>query len=117
MRLYKDLEEERTAWLQRVQATLYHQGVPVIASRSSAAGQARLAMAELSPAGQQAVEVGLRQLDRLTGELDPLRAELPAAPAASRAAGRYRPPTLGSARSPRWPSGPRWRHPPLCLLR
>jgi Transposase len=51
VRLYKDLEEERTAWLQRVQATLYHQGVPVIASLTSAAGQARLATAELSPAG------------------------------------------------------------------
>jgi len=70
------LEEERTAWLQRVQATLYHQGVPVIASLTSAAGQARLATAELLPAGREAVEVGLRQLDRLTGELDPLRAEL-----------------------------------------
>jgi transposase len=42
VRLYKDLEEERTAWLP----------------------------------GRQAVEVGLRQLDRLSGELDPLRAEL-----------------------------------------
>ncbi|MGH9261459.1 MAG: transposase [Acidimicrobiales bacterium] len=62
MRLYKDLEEERTGWLQRVQATLYHQGVPVIASLTSAAGQARLTAAELSPAGRQAVEVGLRQL-------------------------------------------------------
>src|SRR4029434_10330593 len=50
VRLYKDLEEERTAWLQRVQATLYHQGVPVIASLTSAAGQARLTAAELSPA-------------------------------------------------------------------
>ncbi len=76
VRLYKDLEEERTAWLQRVQATLYHQGVPVIASLTSAAGQARLTAAELSPAGREAVEVGLRQLDRLTGELDPLRADL-----------------------------------------
>ncbi len=36
----------------------------------------RLATAELSPAGQQAVQVGLRQLDRLTAELDPLRADL-----------------------------------------
>jgi hypothetical protein len=71
VRLDKDLEEERTGWLQRVQATLYHQGVPVIASLTSAAGQARLAMAELSPAGQQAVEVGLRQPGRLTGEPGP----------------------------------------------
>ena len=112
VRLYKDLEEERTAWLQRVQATLYHQGVPVIASLTSAAGQARLTAAELSPAGREAVEVGLRQLDRLTGEPGPAaRRAGPPAPAASRAAGRCGPRTLGSARSPRWRSGPRWATP------
>jgi transposase len=76
VRLYKDLDEERTAWLQRVQATLYHQGVPVIASLTGPGGQARLAAAELSPACRQAVAVGLRQLDRLTAELDWLRADL-----------------------------------------
>ncbi len=35
----------------------------------------------------------------------------PASPAASRAAGRCGPRTLGSARSPRWRSGPRWATP------
>jgi hypothetical protein len=111
VRLYKDLEEERTAWLQRVHATLYHQGVPVIASLTSAEGQARLAAAALSPAGRQAVEVGLRQLDRLTAELDPLRAELARFSRRQPGCRALRPPTLGSARSPRWPSGPRWATP------
>jgi Transposase len=118
VRLYKDLDEERTAWLQRVQATLYHQGVPVIASLTSPGGQARLAAAELSPACRQAVEVGLRQLDRLTAELDPLRAEL----------ARLLPPPAGlpgAADHTLWDRpdhlrgdlGRDGRHPPLCLLR
>ena len=28
LQLYRDLEEERTAWEQRIHATLFHQGVP-----------------------------------------------------------------------------------------
>jgi transposase len=118
VRLDKDLEEERTAWLQRVQATLYHQGVPVIVSLTSAAGQARLTAAELSPAGRQAVEVGLRQPGRLSGELDPLRAEL----------ARLLPPPAGlpgAADHPLWDRpdhlggdlGRDGRHPPLLVLR
>jgi transposase len=38
--------------------------------------RAAVAEVELSPAGWQAVETGLRQIDRLTGELDPLRRQL-----------------------------------------
>ena len=30
VRLYKDLLEERTSWQQRVHATLFHQGIPVV---------------------------------------------------------------------------------------
>jgi transposase len=76
VRLYKDLLDERGAWHQRIAATLFHQGVPVIASMSTAEGRAAVADVELSPAGRQAVEVGLRQIDRLTGELDELRRQL-----------------------------------------
>lgn len=76
VRLYKDLDEERTSWLQRVQATLYHQGVPVVGSLTTEEGQARLASAELSRSGRQAVTVGMRQIERLDEELTPLRAEL-----------------------------------------
>lgn len=76
VRLYKDLLDERGAWHQRIAATLFHQGVPVIASMSTAAGRAAIGQVDLSPAGRQAVEVGLRQIDRLTVELDQLRHQL-----------------------------------------
>jgi transposase len=76
VRLYKDLLDERGAWHQRIAATLFHQGVPVTASMSTAQGRAGIAGMDLSPAGRQAVETGLRQIDRLTGELEPLRRQL-----------------------------------------
>jgi transposase len=76
IRLYKDLLDERTAWLQRVHATLFHQGVPVIAKPTTPQGAERLADADLSQAGRQAVEVALRQIDRLWGEMVPLRQRL-----------------------------------------
>src|SRR6266571_4931633 len=76
VRLYKDLLDERGAWHQRIAATLFHQGVPVTASMSAVEGRAAVSGMDLSPAGRQAVETGLRQVDRLTGELEPLRRQL-----------------------------------------
>jgi transposase len=76
VRLYKDLLDERGAWHQRIAATLFHQGVPAIGSMATPEGRAAVGQVELSPAGQQAVETGLRQIDRLTAELDPLRRQL-----------------------------------------
>ncbi len=76
VRLYKDLLDERGAWHQRIAATLFHQGVPVIGSMAKPEGRAAVAEVELSPAGWQAVQTGLRQVDRLTGDLDPLRRQL-----------------------------------------
>jgi transposase len=75
VRLYKDLLDERGGWHQRIAATLFHQGVPA-ASMATAQGRAAVAGMDLSPAGRQAVETGLRQIDRLTSELDPLRRQL-----------------------------------------
>lgn len=75
-RLYKDLLDERGGWHQRIAATLFHQGVPVTASMSTRQGRAAVAQVDLSPAGRQAVDVGLRQIDRLTVELDQLRRQL-----------------------------------------
>lgn len=75
VRLYKDLLDERGAWQQRIAATLFHHGVPPI-SRLSELDASAVADMDLSPAGRQAVEVGLRQIDRLTAELDPLRRSL-----------------------------------------
>jgi len=76
VRLYKDLLDERGAWHQRIAATLFHQGVPVMASMASIQGRTAIAEVNLSPAGRQAVEAGLRQIDRLTLELDELRRQL-----------------------------------------
>src|SRR5215467_4247424 len=72
-RLYKDLLDERGAWHQRIAATLFHQGAPAATGLPDAAAAADI---WLSPAGRQAVQTGLRQIDRLTGELDPLRRQL-----------------------------------------
>lgn len=70
IRLYKDLLDERGAWNQRVHATLFHEGVP---TAISPAHRDHLGEAELSPACSLAVDVGLRQIDRLSEELAPLR--------------------------------------------
>jgi Transposase IS116/IS110/IS902 family len=76
VRLYKDLLEERTSWQQRVHATLFHQGIPVVPKLGTADGQQRLDAAELSAAGRRAVQAGLRQIGRLTQEMASLRREL-----------------------------------------
>ena len=76
VRLYKDLLEERTSWQQRVHATLFHQGIPVVPKLGTADGQQRLEAAELSAAGRRAVQAGLRQIERLTQEMASLRREL-----------------------------------------
>ena len=64
------------AWHQRIAATLFHQGVPVTGSMATPEGRAAAEHMNLSPAGQQAVQAGLRQIDRLTAELDVLRRQL-----------------------------------------
>jgi transposase len=76
VRLYKDLLDERGGWQQRIAATLFHQGAPLSASAAVAEGRAPAEQAGLSAAGRQAVETGLRQVERLSGELDPLRRQL-----------------------------------------
>jgi transposase len=76
IRLYKALVEERTAWQQRIKATLFHHGVPAIEHLLTVEGRERLAGAELSPAARATVEVGLRAIARIDVEIVPLRKEL-----------------------------------------
>ena len=78
LELYHDLREEHTAWVQRIHATLFHHGVPVIeGALSTAAGRARLAAGEgLSSAGAQVVATALRVADALETELQELYREL-----------------------------------------
>jgi transposase len=76
VRMRKTLVDQRTAWLQRVQAQLFQQGVPAGLRLRSEAGRQALAAAELSPAGRELVELGLRMIDALDRELAPLTREL-----------------------------------------
>lgn len=75
-RLYKDLTDERVGWAERIRATLFHQGVPRLARVLNASGRALLPGVELSPAGRRAVEVGLRQVERLSTEIKMLGEEI-----------------------------------------
>lgn len=75
LQLYRDLCEERTAWSQRVHATLFHQGVPSRAGRlSNRHTRHKLsddpAAVGLSAAGALTVRAALRRIDELDGELD-----------------------------------------------
>jgi transposase len=76
VRLYKALADERKGWMQRVHATLFHQGSPALPDFASAEAQACLEQADLSPAGRQAVDVALRQIEHLEKDLGVLRCEL-----------------------------------------
>jgi transposase len=75
---YHDLREEHTAWVQRIHATLFHHGVPVIEhALSTIEGRVRLAAGEgLSPAARQVVAIAVRVGDALQTELDALHREL-----------------------------------------
>jgi transposase len=72
VRLRKTLVDERTAWQQRLQAQLFHQGVPPGLRPRTRAGREALAKVELSPAGRELVSLALRMIDRIERELEPL---------------------------------------------
>ena len=72
VRLRKTLIDQRTAWLQRLQAQLFHQGVPAGVKPQTASGRRALATVELSPSGREAVALALRMLDAIDRELQPL---------------------------------------------
>ena len=78
LELFKDLHEEHTAWVQRLHATLFHQGVPAVAGDVLASAQRHQLEtgAGLSPAAHQAVMTTLRVLDRLDAELVVLRRQI-----------------------------------------
>jgi transposase len=76
VRMRKTLIDQRTAWLQRVQAQLFQQGVRAGLRLRSEVGRDALAAADLSPAGRELVELGLRMIDALDRELAPLSREL-----------------------------------------
>jgi transposase len=72
VRLRKTLIDQRTAWLQRLRAQLFHQGVPPGLKPRTAAGRRALAAVELSASGGEVVRLALRMLDTIDRELAPL---------------------------------------------
>jgi len=76
VRMRKVLVDQRTAWQQRLQAQLFHQGIPSGLRLRTRAGREALARAELSPAGRQLVSLGLRMLEVIDLELVPLDRQL-----------------------------------------
>jgi transposase len=72
VRLRKALVDERTAWQQRLQAQLFHQGAPAGLKPRTRAGREALASVELSPAGRELVALALRMIDGIDRELAPL---------------------------------------------
>jgi hypothetical protein len=70
--LRKRLIDERTAWQQRLQAQLFHQGVASGLRPRTRAGREALARLELSPAGEELVTLALRMIEMIDRELAPL---------------------------------------------
>jgi transposase len=76
-RLRKTLVDERTTWLQRVQATLFHHGVSGVPDKLlSAAGREFLAGLELPDAARERIEIALAMIEALDRQLAPLEREL-----------------------------------------
>src|SRR6266536_851850 len=76
VRMRKTLIDQRTAWQQRLQAQLFHQGVPAGLRPRTRAGREALVRAELSPAGRELVSLALRMIDAIDRELAPLDRQL-----------------------------------------
>jgi transposase len=76
-RLRKTLVDERTSWLQRVQATLFHHGISGVPDKLlSATGREFLAGLELPEAARERIAVSLSMIEALDRELAPLEAQL-----------------------------------------
>jgi transposase len=72
VRTREALLDERVGWQQRIQAQLFHQGIPRGLDPRTPAGRAGLAEAGLSSAGREQVALGVRMIDVLDCELEPL---------------------------------------------
>jgi transposase len=76
-RLRKQLVDERTSWLQRVQATLFHHGISGVPDKLlSAKGREFLAGVELPGAARERIEVSLSMIEALDCQLAPIEQKL-----------------------------------------
>ena len=76
-RLRKTLIDERTAWLARVQATLFHHGITGVPERLRCAeGRKFLDKVALPDAARERIEVALAIVDALERQMRPIEREL-----------------------------------------
>jgi transposase len=76
-RLRKTLVDERTSWLQRVQATLFHHGIAGAPDKLlSAQGRDFLDRLELPAAASERIAVALSMIEALDRQLAPLEQQL-----------------------------------------
>jgi transposase len=76
VRLRHTLQEQRTEWQQRIQAQLYHHGVPQRSGLLQAENRTWLAELDLPGAARGQIEVALSMIDHLDAQLEPLDREL-----------------------------------------
>jgi transposase len=76
-RLRHSLIGERTQWMQRIQATLYHHGIAGAPEKlRTRAGRAFLATLELPADARERIEVALAMVDAIDAQLAPLERDL-----------------------------------------
>jgi transposase len=76
-RLRKTLVDERTSWLVRIQATLFHHGIGGVPDQLlRVRGRAFLAGLELPEAARERIEVALEMIDALDRQLAPLERDI-----------------------------------------
>jgi transposase len=76
VRLRHTLVDQRREWQQRIQAVLYHHGVPPRSWLLGAESRAWLAALELPPAAREQITIALALTDGLDAQLSPLDREL-----------------------------------------
>jgi transposase len=77
VRLRKTLVDQRTEWLQRIHAVLFHHGVRLAVSRLDGRdAHKQLAALDLSPAAQKQISVALAVIAHVNAQLAPLSDEL-----------------------------------------
>jgi transposase len=76
VRLRHTLAEQRSEWQQRIQAQLYHHGVPRRRQLLTAENRAWLEELELPEAARLQIAVALRMIDQLRAEIEPIEREL-----------------------------------------
>ncbi len=76
VRTRKTLVEERTAFLQRIHAQLFHQGFPQERNLLAKERRSRLEGLELPEAARKTIELALRMIEHINEELKPIEDEL-----------------------------------------